>query len=418
METTRDGEDYSVVDAQAFGGRDFPRSEINSCNAHCKGMHKLRVLHLYSGNLLGGAEKALLALAAQRELCPEMDCEFVLCFEGRLAEQLRKVGATVHILGKVRLRYPWTVQRARSRLRRILSGSPRVDVAITHSTWLHLVFGPAVRRAGVGLCFWARDAFLEPNFIDRMASRTRPDQILANSHFTRGTIDRLFPDIPAQVVYNPLLLLPKMDRSAVRRQMRHEMGCSPQQTVILINARFEKWKGHALLIAALARMKSTQWQLWIAGSAQRSREEHLVKRLKALVRQYRLEARIRWLEHREDIPRLLVAADIHCQPNTAPEPFGNVFIEALQAGVPTVTTRLGAAPEIIDPSCGVLVPPGDAQALADALDRLMAAHIRACFTGGPARARALCEPTQQMKAMAQALAQHKLVSAPREFAFV
>ena len=417
MATTCEGEEYPVVNSQAFPGRDSLRAEINSADAHPKGMHKVRVLHLYSGNLQGGAEKALVALAAQRELCPDMECEFALCFEGWLSEQLRKAGAVVHILGKVRLRYPWTVWRARSRLRLILSTSPRIDVVVTHSTWLHVVFGPAVQRAGVRLCFWARDAFLQPNFIDRLASRTRPDQVVANSTFTLGTVDRLFPEVPAQVVYNPLLLPAKMNRCTVRRQIRDEIGCPPQQTVILIDARFEKWKGHALLIAAVARLKSTDWQLWIAGKAQRSCEERHLKHLKALVRQHGLDARIRWLEHRDDIPSLLVAADIHCQPNTAPEPFGNVFIEAFQAGVPTVTTRLGAAPEIIDPSCGVLVPPDDTQALAEALDRLMAADIRAGFTGGPARAKALCEPTQQMKRIARALVQHKVVNSPRELSF-
>jgi glycosyltransferase involved in cell wall biosynthesis len=106
------------------------------------------------------------------------------------------------------------------------------------------------------------------------------------------------------------------------------------------------------------------------------------------------------------------------QPNTAPEPFGNIFVEALQAGVPTVTTNLGAAPEIIDPSCGVLVPPGNPQALADALDGLMASHVRACFTGGPARAKAMCEPAQQMKRMAEALAHPEFVTSAREFSFV
>ena len=412
MPITYEAEKDPVLSAPALAGEEYARTAIYCPTSHSKVVSRVRVLHLYSGNLQGGAEKALLALASQRELCPEMECEFALCFEGKLAEQLRAAGAVVHILGKVRLRYPWTVQRARARLHQILATSTRIDVAITHSTWLHVIFAPAVRRAGVRLCFWARDAFLRPDFISRIASLTKPDQVLANSHFTLGTVDRLFPGVPAKVIYNPLLLVPEMDRWAVRERIRKEIGCEPHRTVILINARLEKWKGHALLLDALSRLKDTNWELWIAGKPQRPHEERHLKHLKALVRQHDLEKQVRWLEQRDDIPSLLAAADIHCQPNIAPEPFGNVFIEALQAGVPAVTTRLGAAPEIIDPSCGVLVPPEDPQALADALERLKNAHIRACFSGGPARAKAMCEPAQQMKRIAEALAHHTFVSSP------
>ena len=60
-----------------------------------------------------------------------------------------------------------------------------------------------------------------------------------------------------------------------------------------------------------------------------------------------------------DVPRLLAAADIHCQPNISPEPFGIAFIEALAAGLPVVTSAIGGAIEIVDDTCGRLVPASD-----------------------------------------------------------
>ena len=75
--------------------------------------------------------------------------------------------------------------------------------------------------------------------------------------------------------------------------------------------------------------------------------------------------RVRFLGQRSDIPDVLGAADIHCQPNVDPEPFGVAFVEALHAGLPVVTTAIGAAPEVVDATCGVLVPK-DAGALAGA----------------------------------------------------
>ena len=54
--------------------------------------------------------------------------------------------------------------------------------------------------------------------------------------------------------------------------------------------------------------------------------------------------RVRFLGERFDVPRLLAAADVHCQPNSGPEPFGIAFIEALYASLPVVSTRIGARP--------------------------------------------------------------------------
>ena len=109
-----------------------------------------------------------------------------------------------------------------------------------------------------------------------------------------------------------------------------------------------------------------------------------------------------FLGERRDVPALMRAADLHCQPNTAPEPFGLAFVEALHAGLPVVTTAMGGALEIVTPSCGVLVPPGDADALEQALRALVVdPEARARLgSGGPARARELCDPGRQLAALA------------------
>jgi glycosyltransferase involved in cell wall biosynthesis len=76
------------------------------------------------------------------------------------------------------------------------------------------------------------------------------------------------------------------------------------------------------------------------------------------------------------------------------------------AGLPVVTSGCGGALEIVDRSCGVLVPPGDLDALAGALRALIRdpERRRALGAGGPGRARALCDPARQIAAMSAALA--------------
>jgi glycosyltransferase involved in cell wall biosynthesis len=108
--------------------------------------------------------------------------------------------------------------------------------------------------------------------------------------------------------------------------------------------------------------------------------------------------RIRFLNERSDVARLMAAADIYCQPNTHPDSFGITFIEALYAELPVVTTSLGGACEILNDSCGVLVRPGDVSALAEALQRLIRDRTERHKLGrsGPKRARDLCDPEAQL----------------------
>ena len=112
--------------------------------------------------------------------------------------------------------------------------------------------------------------------------------------------------------------------------------------------------------------------------------------------------RVRFLGQRADVPRLMAAADVFCQPNIGPEPFGIVFVEALYAGLPVVTSGFGGATEIVDKTCGVLTTPGDAEALAAALRSLIQDPSRRQTLGaaGPGRARSLCDPARQLNAAA------------------
>ncbi len=69
--------------------------------------------------------------------------------------------------------------------------------------------------------------------------------------------------------------------------------------------------------------------------------------------------------HRE-IPGLLAACDVYCQPSLV-EPFGQAVLEALACGRPVVATRVGGPPELVPPGAGVLVDPLDEDGLVTAL---------------------------------------------------
>jgi glycosyltransferase involved in cell wall biosynthesis len=364
----------------------------------------VRVLHLAAGNLFGGVETYLLTLARLRHLCPAMEPHFALCFPGRLRDELSTAGVPVHDLGTVRASRPWTVLRARWRLKRLLR-SAGIDAAVTHGMWPHAVFGHAVQRARVRLVSVVHDVLDPRHWINRWATRTRPDALVSNSRFTASPAAALFPGVPVEPVYLPVAP-PALDRGEARRAARAELGTPPDTVVILQASRLERWKGQAAHVEALGGLKDVEgWEAWFAGGAQKAGEAEFLAELKASVQRLGLADRVKFLGQRADVPRLMAAADVYCQPNTGPEPFGIALVEALYAGLPVVTTAIGGAVEIVTGECGILVKPGDAEAVAEALQSLLsdAGRRRALGEGGPRRAAELCDPARQLPALAAAV---------------
>jgi glycosyltransferase involved in cell wall biosynthesis len=358
----------------------------------------MRVLHVYAGNLYGGVEAMLATFARHRVLAPEMEPRFALAYDGRLARELREAGAAVDVVGGARLSRPWTVWRARRRFAQVLNEAAP-DVAVFHSAWAHGIFAPAARRAGVPAVFWLHDA-LSGAPAERLARRTPPALAICTSEFVRGTLPRLFAHARAEVVYPSVPPPPDFhpDRAAVRA----ELGTAEDSVVVVQASRMEPWKGHRVHLEALGRLRGDpRWTAWIAGGAARPHELRHAAEMRELAARLGIAERVRWLGERSDVPRLLAAADLLCQPNLGPEPFGITFVEAMYAGLPVVGAALGGTREIVTPDTGALVAPGEAAAVADALSRLIgdAPLRRRLGAAGAARARELCDPARQMRRM-------------------
>ncbi len=348
----------------------------------------MKVLHVSAGALYGGVERVLTTLAKQREP------HFAVCFEGRLSSELRALNAPVHQLGEVRVSRPAGILTARAALHRLLAAQ-KFDVVITHLPWAHAIFAPVARAAGIPVVFWMHgfatgNARHRLHWTEMWARRTPPALVLCNSHATAATAQVIFPNARQKILYYPV-------EQTVPPPARDE------PPLILQISRMESWKGHALLFAALALLPAdVSWRCRIVGGAQRPEEATYLRELRA----HPIAERVEFAGERSDVSAQLASADIFCQPNTGPEPFGIVFIEALAAGLPVVTTHLGAAPEIVDPTCGLLTPPGDAHSLARALTTLLrdAALRTRLGAAGTERARQLCDPDRQIALLYDALA--------------
>jgi glycosyltransferase involved in cell wall biosynthesis len=364
----------------------------------------MRVLHICSGNLYGGVERLLVTIARYSQVHSGVEPHFSICFEGRLSSELRDAGSPVQNVGAARLRNPMSVRTVRSNLQKLLF-EYQFDAAVCHSAWSQAIFGPVVKWAGVPLLFWLHGA-PSGHWLERVAARIRPTKVICNSEFTSRSAWKLYPGIAKEVLYPACTITTHPYDPELRLQVRSEWNTPADSMVIVQVSRLERWKGHLQLLVALGELKTlADWTCWIVGGPQRPAEKRYFQELKKAADEYGIRDRVQFLGQSQNVGRLLRAAEIFCQPNTGPEPFGLVFIEALADGLPVVTSAIGGGAEIVDESCGILTPPEESAALATALQKLITdSELRMRLSAaGPARARQFCDPKQQLRRLASVI---------------
>jgi len=155
-----------------------------------------------------------------------------------------------------------------------------------------------------------------------------------------------------------------------RAQARADLGLPDGAFVAALLGRISDWKGQDVLAAALADPALADiGAIGLIAGDPFPGEEHALADLDRASRS--VGERLRVLGFRDDVDRILGAADVVVVPSKRPDPLPNSAIEAAAAGVPVVAAAHGGLPEIVrDGETGMLVPPGDSAALAAALRRL------------------------------------------------
>ncbi|MDG4583010.1 MAG: glycosyltransferase family 4 protein, partial [Candidatus Competibacter sp.] len=130
-------------------------------------------------------------------------------------------------------------------------------------------------------------------------------------------------------------------------------------------------KGHAVLFRALARLQHHPWRLFCAGSERLHPPTAAL--LLDLTEDLGLTGRIAFLGELDEAALAIRyrRADVFVLPSHH-EGYGMALAEALARGLPIVSTTAGAIPDTVSADAGLLVPPGDETALAEALARVMA----------------------------------------------
>jgi glycosyltransferase involved in cell wall biosynthesis len=153
-----------------------------------------------------------------------------------------------------------------------------------------------------------------------------------------------------------------------RSWLRGEFGLPEGSLVIGVIAQFIPRKGHRFLLAALPRLRERFPHLHVLFLGQGPLENEL----KQSVQRLGLTGHVHFPGFREDLPRILPCLDLVVHPALR-EGLGVSLLQTASAGVPIVASRAGGIPEAVrDGVNGLLVPPGNIEALEDAISLLLA----------------------------------------------
>jgi glycosyltransferase involved in cell wall biosynthesis len=143
--------------------------------------------------------------------------------------------------------------------------------------------------------------------------------------------------------------------------------------VVTLVGRINRWKGHDILIKAAELLvgRDLNVRYLIVGSPPPGQPE-LLEALRSSVSASPARSFISMIDFRQDVWPIWDLTDIAVVPSTEPEPFGLVAIEAMASGKPVIAARHGGLLDIVDDGVtGLLVEPGSAEQLADAILRLV-----------------------------------------------
>jgi glycosyltransferase involved in cell wall biosynthesis len=198
-------------------------------------------------------------------------------------------------------------------------------------------------------------------------------------------------------------------RPEARGELRARLGianANPATPVIGTVGRLEARKGTALLLEAAAQLVKkglSELRVVVVGDGP------LRDELSALAARLGITERVHMLGNRSDVAEVLVALDVFVLPSHS-EGMSNALLEAMATGLPVVATAVGGNPEVVSAeTTGVLVPPDNAMALADAVLRLVAspglrAQLGAAARGQVQERHGACAMVRRLEAVYAAVA--------------
>lgn len=314
------------------------------------------VLQLITPHRFGGAERVVANLSHQ---LIQMGHRIVVAGPPReplFLEYLAQLGVPfepLDIAGKIN---PWAVGRICALARRL-----QADLIHTHLSSASMHGIAAARRLGIPSIGHVH-AMNSPRWY-RGAT-----VVLAVTHgIASHLVSKGLKNHEMRVIYNGIPPEP-FDHLRPPAELQAELGLGPGDRAIGVVAGLVRRKGHRYLIEAVAHLRP-RWphlRCLIIGSGR------ILPELRDLARKLGAQDHVLFLGWRSDVADVMQVLDLHVLPSTEIEGFGLCIVEAAFLGIPTVASKLPGVDEaVMDGETGLLVPPRDSKALAQAIERLL-----------------------------------------------
>ncbi len=331
-------------------------------------MIPLKVIHLVEDLKIGGAERVIADTALGLDRKKYDASVWCVTRGGETASELSEKGIEVKILGISSYHNPLNTFK----MIRLLKFA-RPDIVHTHGYFASVIGRLAARKAGIPVILaHVHSTYWEYKkrhlMIERKLSRFTHKIICCSKaveNFVKNT--EKITDNKTIVIYNGVdeeRFCPLKSPTSIRA----EFGMSEEAAVVGTVSSLTPHKGHEYLIQAASLVLNTlpSAKFIIVGDGP------LRKRLEDQAKNLDIHPAVIFTGTRKDIPEILSLMDVFVLPSHTREGLGIAIIEAMAAERPVVATEIGGIPEVVnDGETGLLVPPGDAEALSKAIIELL-----------------------------------------------
>jgi glycosyltransferase involved in cell wall biosynthesis len=381
-----------------------------------------KILYVHLGGEIGGAPLSMIQLA---QTLPRSELRPVLVFssDGPVVNHARELGLETRVVPfrdsffygahipfrpSMALKLLVTLRSTTRRFERVMVEERPSIVHLNTSVLLQPAL--AAHRLEIPVIWHVREVLgdlapvrmLQTKLINRLSTRIIANSDASGEPFVEGgKLVRIYNGIDTQL-FRP-------GTPEERSTARSQLGLPDEALVVGIVGSVQAPKGHFLMLDALEQLRNRFPDvrlLLVAGGVPEGYAESWKGKVKrALRRPYGLledllqRARSRGLldrihvtGYRLDVHRVLWAMDVLVFPSQKAEGFGRPIVEAMAAGLPVVAVNVGASPELVLHSeTGLLAPPGDSRALADAVGWVLARPDLRDSMGAAGRQRAVAK---------------------------